>query len=123
MTRSTKSLFSILAVLTATAATAVPAMGDSSFIGSPDAIVRADDVGGPSPQADGGTSSFIGSPDALVRAEGIGSSSPQIVANSNDGFDWGDAAIGSAIGLVLAGLLGAAITITRRRGGTVQPSV
>ena len=45
------------------------------------------------------------------------------VASGGDGFDWGDALIGTAVGLALAGTVGAAYVAVRRRRPTVQPSV
>jgi hypothetical protein len=146
MTRSTKSLITILAAVGAMAATAVPAMGEgysspSSIVGpvpstNASSSAPVTDHGYSSPAAlvgDGSTgssepaqSTFSGNtPAAILGADGIPEPSPQLVSSDpSDGFDWGDAAIGSAVGLGLAALLGTAlVTSRRRRGATVQPSV
>jgi hypothetical protein len=133
MTRSTRSLLSIVAVLASTAALAPVAGADYSsanaLVGgddqspaysTPNAIL-ADDGNAAGPRIDEGfatVSSITGSDPVTV-------SSPQLASTpSDDGFDWGDASIGAAIGVSLAALLGLALMTTRRRHGTaVQPGV
>jgi hypothetical protein len=153
MTRSTKSLFSILAVLAVIASIAPTAMaggynsvssidGPSSDRGyssatalvGDDALSQSSDPSSPTslasivgdPSADGSPSpAGVTSPAALVgdRTPVVGPSTTASTASSPDGFDWGDAAIGSAFAFGLAGLLGAAYAVTRRRRPRMQPSV
>ena len=156
MTRSTKSLITIVSVFASLAATAVPAMADgysslSSIVGdesstsgysSPTAIVGAsssdesskpdgyssptallgDGTQAPAPAAE--TTFASSSPNAILGSDGLGEPTGSPVSSSpSDGFDWGDAAIGSAVGLGLAAMLGVALIVTRRRRPGVQPSV
>jgi hypothetical protein len=134
MTRSTKFLTSgltslaLAAALTPAAFAADPSSANSivgaegssaSGQSSVNAIVGGDDA---QPTGTGQVASS--SPNSIVGADGLGSPSPEVAtASAVDGFDWGDAAIGSAVGLALALLLGAVATMRRRGGPTAQPSV
>jgi hypothetical protein len=133
MTRSTRSLISIVAVLGALGALApiaaahyasvnspVGAGDEGSGYSSPNAIL-ADSGDAVAPQGNGEfstVSSITGSEPVTVSPRQLASSP------SDDGFDWGDASIGAAIGVSLAALLGLALMANRRRHQPqVQPSV
>ncbi len=153
MTRNTKSLFSILAVLATTAAIAPSAMADgysspssivgdqqpstsgysslSSIVGDGSSASPSRDYssvasitgdGGQTPAAPSRT--IASSPSAILGADGVGEATPSAAGSpASDGFNWGDAAIGGAVGLALAAMVGAALIVTRRRRPGMQPSV
>jgi hypothetical protein len=152
MTRSTRSLLSIVAVVGALGALAPVAGADYSSVNSlvggndqgsgyssPNAILAdAGDAAGP--RIDEGFASVssitggepVASPDegtfatvsSITGSDPVTVSPPQLASSPPDeGFDWGDASIGAAIGVSLAALLGLALMATRRRQRTaVQPS-
>lgn len=101
---------------------AQPVSSDQIAAGSLNSIVGADGLGSPQPASTDQVP--FSSPNSIVGADGFGSPSPEVAtAAAPDGFDWGDAAIGSAVGLALALMLGAVATMRRRGGPTAQASV
>lgn len=133
MTRSTRSLITVIAVLATTAVFAPIAGADyssvSSLVGgsdetagysSPNAIL-ADSGEVVAPQGDAAFSTVS----SITGSDPVTASPPQLASSaSGDGFDWGDASIGAAAGVSLAALLGLALMGTRRRHRPqVQPSV
>ena len=151
MNRSTKSLMSGLASLAVVASLAPAAFADdpgslNSIVGgeespasetsSVNSIVGGEEsstpgtssvnaiVGGDQAQPTSSGQVAFSSPNSIVGADGLGTPSPAVAtASAADGFDWGDAAIGTAVGLVLALMLGAVTTMRRRGAPTAQPSV
>jgi hypothetical protein len=133
MTRSTRSLLSIVAAVGALGALAPVAAADyssvnslvgggdeSSGYSSPNAIL-ANGGDAVAPQGSGEFSTVS----SITGSEPVTVSPPQLASSaSDDGFDWGDASIGAAIGVSLAALLGLALMANRRRHQPqVQPSV
>ena len=134
MTYSTKSLISGLASLALVASPVSAAFADDP--GSLNAILGAEEspasgtssvnaiVGGDQAQPTSSGQVAFSSPNSIAGADALGSPSPGVAtASAADGFDWGDAAIGTAVGLVLALMLGAVTTMRRRGAPTAQPSV
>ena len=134
MTRATKSLISGLASLALAAALAPAAFAGNP--GSLNSIVGAEEsstpgtssvnaiVGGNEAQPASTGQVAFSTPNSIVGADGLGAPSPGVgTASAADGFDWGDAAIGSAVGLALALMLGAVATMRRRGEPRAQPSV
>ena len=142
MTRSTKTLISITAVVASLAASAVPAIAadrqgrdlpSSALFSDADAIPS--DRSLPSTALFSDSGSYVPSDDRLPSAalfsdsDALPAPDPADVVGtpvttSADGFDWGDALIGTAVGVGLAALLGFAVGVNRRRTRhTVQPSV
>ena len=109
MNRSTKSLMSGLASLAA-----VASLAPTAFAGDPgslNAIVGAEEspasepssvnaiVGGDQAQPASSGQVAFSSPNSIVGADALGSPSAGVAtASAADGFDWGDAAIGTAVG-------------------------
>jgi hypothetical protein len=134
MTRSTRSLVSILiaaglCALTATAAAAADyssvnsiagaESGSSQHYSSPNAILADDGAPVASTDTAGSTSSV----NALTGGDQVAAVQPAAASSSTGDFDLGDALIGAAVGLALALATFALIEVRRRVRPRVQPTV
>jgi hypothetical protein len=144
MSRSTKSLFSVLAAIAATAVFATPGFGEgyvspdsviasseSSKSGDTEGYVSPDSIMANSADAGGVTASgaeppskqdLYGPTTTSITDAGTPDPAPEPVVQANDGFDWGDAAVGGAISLGLAAMAAFALSLTRQRRPGIQPS-
>jgi hypothetical protein len=59
---------------------------------------------------------------ASITDDGTPGPGPEPVVQPNDGFDWGDAAVGGAIALGLAAMGAFALSLARQRRPRMQPS-
>jgi hypothetical protein len=138
MTRSTRSMLSIVAVLAGTAALA-PVAGAGYYVEG----AVGNSAGDEQSSGYSSSNSIVGPSAPVTQAEEAAASanqnrhirdgsraepfvpwvSGQPPAVADDGFDWGDASIGAATAVAIALLMGLALVSTRRRHRTaVQPT-